>query len=446
MGLSVADIDVWNPDSLSAVGAASKTRAMAASRASAGLGGLSAFDKWQGSAACAAQQRTRAHADCLDRHRQGASVVTQAANTAANEVRQVKSQLNELRSTLGQYGMTIDANGSRVVPPTNLSSLPEATRKLVQDVSKAAQQALDRIRQAADQADDLLSGALKKTGERPKKLGTDFDNLRKADKDNGSKEKDPKGKRDRKNSVQLASFGHGVPIKDNPQKPHPDESKDEKGNKKDSDKGSRSHSKSFGKGGEITPTGPLKNKWGSDTAPHQSGEKRTKHLPGNITLTYEGPGRQGGATAEEHEDGYQGQVNGDAWLVKGNIHLEPSIMGHTMPIDAPFEVGAHYGVSGAWTDHGFSENVDGFIGAEISTKTPTFNLGPLDLSVGATGQAGIGASEHLSIGEQDGKYVIGGNIGIAFGIGGKISPHIAIDKSFVDNAIDSVTGSLGSLF
>lgn len=151
MGVSIADIDTWNPDSITAVGEASTARANAASQTSAGLTGLSAFEKWQGQAANAAQQRTQAHADSLDHHRRGAAAVTQAANTAANEVRQVKSQLSELRSTLGRYGMTVEAQDSRVVLPTQLSSLPETTRKLVQDMSKTAQQALDKIRQAADQ-------------------------------------------------------------------------------------------------------------------------------------------------------------------------------------------------------------------------------------------------------------------------------------------------------
>ncbi|WP_071286369.1 hypothetical protein, partial [Mycolicibacterium llatzerense] len=166
MGLSIADVDKWNPDSLSAVGAASTARASAAAEANSALRGLSAFDSWEGTGANAAQARTQAHADTLDGHGRGASAVATAAKTAANEVRQVKSQLSELRSTLGQYGITVDANGNRVVPPTNLSSLPPAFRTLVQGVTKAGQQSLDQIRQAADHADGLLADALTKASEK----------------------------------------------------------------------------------------------------------------------------------------------------------------------------------------------------------------------------------------------------------------------------------------
>lgn len=162
MGLSIADIDKWNPDSLDAVGTASKTRADAASQASSRLGNLSAFESWQGSSASAARQRTNVEADGLDQHSRDAAAVASAAKTAANEVRQTKNQLNDLRSTLGQYGITVDAKSSRAVPPANLSSLPAATRKLVQDLTHTAQQSLDKIRQSADHADALLAEALQK--------------------------------------------------------------------------------------------------------------------------------------------------------------------------------------------------------------------------------------------------------------------------------------------
>jgi hypothetical protein len=164
MNLSVADIDKWNPESISAVVTASTARANAAAQASSKLAALSAFDHWQGAGAGAAQTRTQVLADGLAEHGQTASTVAAAASTAANEVRQIKTQLDGLRSTLGQYGMSVDANGSRVVPPTNMSSLPESKRKMVQDMATVGQQSLDKIRQAADMADAHLAAAMKARG------------------------------------------------------------------------------------------------------------------------------------------------------------------------------------------------------------------------------------------------------------------------------------------
>jgi hypothetical protein len=162
MSLSIADIDKWNPDSISAVGAASTARANAAAQAGSRLPTLSAFNHWQGAGASAAQARTGVLADGLDRHGQDVSTIATAANTAANEVRQIKSQLSELRSTLGQYGIMVDANSSRAVPAMDFSSLPAARRQLVQNMTTVGQQSLDKLRQAADLADAHLAGAMTK--------------------------------------------------------------------------------------------------------------------------------------------------------------------------------------------------------------------------------------------------------------------------------------------
>jgi uncharacterized protein YukE len=165
MGLSIADIDRWNPESIDSVGTASAARAETASQAGSRLKDLSAFKSWQGAAADAAQARTQVLAVGLDQHSQAVSTVAKAANAAANEVRQIKNQLNALRTTLGQYGIIIDPNGSRVVPPTNLSSLPPAQRNLVQSAATIGQKSLDKIRQAADLADTHLAGAIKPKGD-----------------------------------------------------------------------------------------------------------------------------------------------------------------------------------------------------------------------------------------------------------------------------------------
>lgn len=164
MSLSIADIDNWNPESISAVGAASTARANAAAQASSRLTTLSAFNHWQGAGAGAAQARTRLLADGLDHHGQAASTIATVANIAANDVRRIKTQLSELRSTLGQYSIIVDANSSRAVPATDFSSLPAAKRKLFQDMTTVGQQSLDKIRQAADVADAHLAAALKTNG------------------------------------------------------------------------------------------------------------------------------------------------------------------------------------------------------------------------------------------------------------------------------------------
>ncbi|MGE2690593.1 hypothetical protein [Mycolicibacterium pulveris] len=165
MAMSISDIDQWSPESINAVGAAVAARADAAEQASSRLNGLSAFKSWQGAGSDAARARTQVLADGIDLHGQAVASISKAAKAAANEVRQVKTQLNELRSTLGQYGIIVDAANSRVVPPTNLSSMSPAYRNLVQDMTVVGQQSLDKLRQAADLTDAHLADALTPKGD-----------------------------------------------------------------------------------------------------------------------------------------------------------------------------------------------------------------------------------------------------------------------------------------
>lgn len=167
MGLSISDIDQWSPESISAVSAALADRAEAAEQASSRLKGLWAFDSWQGAGADAAQARTQVLADGIDQHGQAVATVSKAATIAANEVRHIKAHLARLRSTLGQYGIIVDAANSRVVPPPNVSSLSPnvsslspAHRKLVEDVALIGQHSVDKIRHAADLADGHLANAM----------------------------------------------------------------------------------------------------------------------------------------------------------------------------------------------------------------------------------------------------------------------------------------------
>ncbi|MCV7268204.1 hypothetical protein [Mycolicibacterium doricum] len=158
--MSISDIDQWSPESISAVSAALADRAGAAEQASSRLKGLSAFDSWQGAGADAAQARTQVLAVGIDQHGQAVATVSKAATIAADEVRQIKAHLARLRSTLGQYGIIVDAANSRVVPPPNVSSLSPAHRKLVEDVALIGQHSVDKIRHAADLADGHLANAM----------------------------------------------------------------------------------------------------------------------------------------------------------------------------------------------------------------------------------------------------------------------------------------------
>ncbi|BBZ10615.1 hypothetical protein [Mycobacterium branderi] len=70
----------------------------------------------------------------------------------------------------------------------------------------------------------------------------------------------------------------------------------------------------------------------------------------------------------------------------------------------------------------------------------------MDLSLGGAGQLGAGGSGHFDFGMQDGKFVLGGTFGAAWGLGGKISPHIAVDPNAVVRGVENAGKWLSGLF
>jgi hypothetical protein len=207
--------------------------------------------------------------------------------------------------------------------------------------------------------------------------------------------------------------------------------------------------KGFGKGGEITTTGDPTRKWGTPTDPHEiwpNNPGRSGAFDGGRGgWDWKGPGRQGEAYGSQHPDGVDGQADIGAWLAKGDVHWQGDVLGH--PLTATAEGGAEVraGAHGALTDHGFSMGGDTFAGAEIGGKLD-YPIGPVDTRLGGALQYGVGLTADLDAGMQDGKFVLGGSFGGAWGVGGKISPHIAIDPKSIESAVESAGKWLSDLF
>jgi hypothetical protein len=244
--------------------------------------------------------------------------------------------------------------------------------------------------------------------------------------------------------------------KDPPPKPKPKPADDE-GKKKDGDDedgpGGYGGSWGKGKGGDtqMQPRGDEEHHWGTPTDPHEwhpSGDT----LPhsgtfddGRGSWDWQGPGRQGGAEGTQTHEGIGGHADVDAWVGKGEAKWSGDVGGHQLDATASAEGGAHAGAGGAVTEHGVSGHLDGFVGLEGGAKG-TYHLGPVDLSLGAAGQAGYGGNADVDFGMEGGKFVMGGSLGAAWGLGGKISPKIAIDPKAVTGAVQKAEQWLEGLF
>lgn len=233
---------------------------------------------------------------------------------------------------------------------------------------------------------------------------------------------------------------------DTPKKPHDkDYDKDSEGDKKPGGK------RSVGKGSKthIEPGGEVEQQWGHPTEPHEIWpdvpNKTGTFDEGRGEWEWHGPGRQGQATASDHTDGVAGEANADAWLVKGEGSWQRDVLGNPLTSSANGEIGTHNNAHSTVTDHGVSAGAETFFGAELGGKV-NYDMGPIDISLGGALQAGAGGSGGFDFGMQDGKLVIGGNLGIAWGPGGKIAPQIAVDPDFVVDGITKAGEFLTGLF
>lgn len=203
---------------------------------------------------------------------------------------------------------------------------------------------------------------------------------------------------------------------------------------------------SLGPGGDkhVAPHGEIEREFGTPTGPHQPWEGASGEFDdGRGSWEVSGPGSQGGMWGTERTDGFEGHYGVDAWATKGGVTYEADIGGGTLSSSTDGYVGAHANLDDAFTDHGISGGVDVFAGAQLSQDN-TYHLGPVDIGLGATAKAGAGFNLDYDIGWEDRTLYLGGSAGAAWGPGGAISPHIAIDTGpIVDGmtkAVDWVKG------
>jgi hypothetical protein len=107
-GLSVADLDRWQPGDVREVFHAARSRAEANQQASHGLGTLPVFETWGGDAADAARHAVGQTRKDLDQDGREALAVAMAADRAADGIETVKAKLATLRSDLDAAHLTLD--------------------------------------------------------------------------------------------------------------------------------------------------------------------------------------------------------------------------------------------------------------------------------------------------------------------------------------------------
>jgi hypothetical protein len=161
---SVADIERWRPGDVREVFHATRSRAEAAFEAADGIATLPAFGTWGGVAADAAKDASEKLRKDLDAHGNEALAVAKVAQSAADDMQQVKDDLAQLEADAVQGGYHIDPATSRIIPgPNRKAPMAIAIAEMAE-----LQTRLDTILANATRVDHELAAAISMaTGKSP---------------------------------------------------------------------------------------------------------------------------------------------------------------------------------------------------------------------------------------------------------------------------------------
>ena len=173
MTVSIADIDRWDPGDVREVFHATRNRAEAAFEAADGIATLPAFGSWGGDAAEAAKTANEQLRKDLDAQGNEALAVAKAAQRAADDMEQVKSDLAQLEADAAGAGFEIDRASNTVMPGPALQGsmvdliAAEGKREELQARLTAILAEAVRVDEELAQAINMATGATPIPDEKP---------------------------------------------------------------------------------------------------------------------------------------------------------------------------------------------------------------------------------------------------------------------------------------
>lgn len=173
MTVSIADIDRWDQGDVREVFHATRNRAEAAFEAADGIATLPAFGSWGGDAAEAAKTANEQLRKDLDAQGNEALAVAKAAQRAADDMEQVKSDLAQLEADAAGAGFEIDRASNTVMPGPALQGsmvdliAAEGKREELQARLTAILAEAVRVDEELAQAINMATGATPIPDEKP---------------------------------------------------------------------------------------------------------------------------------------------------------------------------------------------------------------------------------------------------------------------------------------
>lgn len=157
-------------------------------------------------------------------------------------------------------------------------------------------------------------------------------------------------------------------------------------------------------------------------------------------------GADAGASATVSAMGVSGSANAEAYLAKGSAEGEIKLGDHAgVSGEAKGIVGAEASASGNVGLTGAQGSAEAFVGGKVEGDLRGEVAG---VSAGVHGEAwagaGVEASGQFGMGD-DGKFHLGGSLGVGLGVGGKVGFDIAVDPGEVVDTVKDVADDVGDI-
>lgn len=155
-------------------------------------------------------------------------------------------------------------------------------------------------------------------------------------------------------------------------------------------------------------------------------------------------GADAGASATVSAMGVSAEASAEAYLAKGSAEGEVKLGEHAgVSGSAEGMIGAEASAQGNVGLTGMQGSAEAFVGGKIEGEASAEAAG---VSAGAHGELSYGvgaeASGQLGMGD-DGKFHLGGSVGVTLGVGGSVGFDVAIDPAEVVDTVNDVADDVG---
>ncbi|MEU6659920.1 putative T7SS-secreted protein [Streptomyces sp. NPDC046821] len=167
------------------------------------------------------------------------------------------------------------------------------------------------------------------------------------------------------------------------------------------------------------------------------GDAKYKYAAGVQAL-----GVDGSAGMSVTDGRFKAGVSGTAYLAQASASgsMEYGVLGTSG--EAKAFVGADASVEATVGKDGVHAGAEAFAGAK-ATGSASADIAGVGAGVNGEAWAGVGAEAHADIGMKDGKFTIGGDVGVGLGLGGKVGFNFTVDPHKVTDALSDGADAVG---